>query len=514
MLFQYLKRAFLTRKSWVAVLSLTQIALTVALGIWLQQYAVYTYMAITAVSLIAVAILLDKDDVNPVYKLMWLLIILLLPPTGTIFYLYWGGRSRHGRKARQYSACSARANQALPDPLSSLALLPGDDVPFTRCGRYLAQYAYAPVWDNTSCRYYAWGQEFLPDYLEELQKAQQFIFLEYFILQEGKLWDQVLEILKQKAAQGVDVRVLYDGMGSLVKLPKDYDATLRSYGIQCGIFAPMRFSPNLSDYTLLNHRDHRKITVIDGNVAFSGGFNLADEYANFTHPHGVWKDTGFMLRGEAVYSYTAAFLATWDYVRHTVSPVERFRPTCRDMADCVIQPFVDSPLDQENVSENAYFNILQQAQRYVYVATPYLVVDNEMLTCLRLAAKSGVDVRILTPGIPDKKFDYLVTQSFYHTLLEAGVRIFEYTPGFMHAKMFVSDDKAAIVGSANMDYRSLYLHFENCCAFYGGQMVRTVRKDLEQCMAVSRECTLEEVYRTPLPKRILQIFFRIFAPLM
>lgn len=514
MLFQYLKRAFLTRKSWVAVLSLTQIALTVALGIWLQQYAVYTYMAITAVSLIAVAILLDKDDVNPVYKLMWLLIILLLPPTGTIFYLYWGGRSRHGRKARQYSACSARANQALPDPLSSLALLPGDDVPFTRCGRYLAQYAYAPVWDNTSCRYYAWGQEFLPDYLEELQKAQQFIFLEYFILQEGKLWDQVLEILKQKAAQGVDVRVLYDGMGSLVKLPKDYDATLRSYGIQCGVFAPMRFSPNLSDYTLLNHRDHRKITVIDGNVAFSGGFNLADEYANFTHPHGVWKDTGFMLRGEAVYSYTAAFLATWDYVRHTVSPVERFRPTCRDMADCVIQPFVDSPLDQENVSENAYFNILQQAQRYVYVATPYLVVDNEMLTCLRLAAKSGVDVRILTPGIPDKKFVYLVTQSFYHTLLEAGVRIFEYTPGFMHAKMFVSDDKAAIVGSANMDYRSLYLHFENCCAFYGGQMVRTVRKDLEQCMAVSRECTLEEVYRTPLPKRILQIFFRIFAPLM
>ena len=511
MLFQYLKRAFLTRKSWVAVLSLTQIALTVALGIWLQQYAVYTYMAITAVSLIAVAILLDKDDVNPVYKLMWLLIILLLPPTGTIFYLDWG---RHGRKARQYSACSARANQALPDPLSSLALLPGDDVPFTRCGRYLAQYAYAPVWDNTSCRYYAWGQEFLPDYLEELQKAQQFIFLEYFILQEGKLWDQVLEILKQKAAQGVDVRVLYDGMGSLVKLPKDYDATLRSYGIQCGIFAPMRFSPNLSDYTLLNHRDHRKITVIDGNVAFSGGFNLADEYANFTHPHGVWKDTGFMLRGEAVYSYTAAFLATWDYVRHTVSPVERFRPTCRDMADCVIQPFVDSPLDQENVSENAYFNILQQAQRYVYVATPYLVVDNEMLTCLRLAAKSGVDVRILTPGIPDKKFVYLVTQSFYHTLLEAGVRIFEYTPGFMHAKMFVSDDKAAIVGSANMDYRSLYLHFENCCAFYGGQMVRTVRKDLEQCMAVSRECTLEEVYRTPLPKRILQIFFRIFAPLM
>ena len=514
MLFQYLKRAFLTRKSWVAVLSLTQIALTVALGIWLQQYAVYTYMAITAVSLIAVAILLDKDDVNPVYKLMWLLIILLLPPTGTIFYLYWGGRSRHGRKARQYSACSARANQALPDPLSSLALLPGDDVPFTRCGRYLAQYAYAPVWDNTSCRYYAWGQEFLPDYLEELQKAQQFIFLEYFILQEGKLWDQVLEILKQKAAQGVDVRVLYDGMGSLVKLPKDYDATLRSYGIQCGIFAPMRFSPNLSDYTLLNHRDHRKITVIDGNVAFSGGFNLADEYANFTHPHGVWKDTGFMLRGEAVYSYTAAFLATWDYVRHTVSPVERFRPTCRDMADCVIQPFVDSPLDQENVSENAYFNILQQAQRYVYVATPYLVVDNEMLTCLRLAAKSGVDVRILTPGIPDKKFVYLVTQSFYHTLLEAGVRIFEYTPGFMHAKMFVSDDKAAIVGSANMDYSSLYLHFENCCAFYGGQMVRTVRKDLEQCMAVRRECTLEEVYRTPLPKRILQIFFRIFAPLM
>ena len=514
MLFQYLKRAFLTRKSWVAVLSLTQIALTVALGIWLQQYAVYTYMAITAVSLIAVAILLDKDDVNPVYKLMCLRIILLLPPPGTIFNVYWGGRSRHGRKARQYSACSARANQALPDPLSSLALLPGDDVPFTRCGRYLAQYAYAPVWDNTSCRYYAWGQEFLPDYLEELQKAQQFIFLEYFILQEGKLWDQVLEILKQKAAQGVDVRVLYDGMGSLVKLPKDYDATLRSYGIQCGIFAPMRFCPHLSDYPLLHHRAPRQITVIDGNIGYCGGLNLADEYINAYEKHGHWKDTAVMLRGQAVWNLTLMFLMMWQFTTTVEADFDRYRPTMNLPSDGFVQPFGDSPLDNLNVSETAYMQIINRAHDYVYITTPYLILDNEMVTSLINAAQSGIDVRIITPHVADKWYVHMVTRSYYAQLIRGGVKIYEYTPGFIHSKMFVSDDQVAIVGTANMDYRSFYLHFECGVSFYQSTMAAKVRDDILRTLKVCQPVELDELNRAPLHQRAFTKLLRLMAPLM
>ncbi|MEG0110561.1 MAG: phospholipase D-like domain-containing protein, partial [Oscillospiraceae bacterium] len=281
--------------------------------------------------------------------------------------------------------------------------------------------------------------------------------MEFFFIEDGIMWDKTLELLTSKAAQGVDVRIIYDSFGCIVTLPDRYEDKLRKLGIKCEIFNPLRFSVRPSDYSMLNHRDHRKITVIDGEVGFTGGVNFADEYINATNPYGKWKDTALMLKGPGVYSLTVTFLKMWDFITKSQTKYTQYIPTTSFEADGYVQPYCDSPIDNETVSEYTYLNVLQRAQDYVYIATPYLVIDNEMLTALCLAAKSGIDVRLITPGVPDKWYVYYVTQSYYPALIKAGVRIFEYQPGFIHAKMYVSDDKVAIVGSANMDYRSLYL---------------------------------------------------------
>ncbi|MEG0616032.1 MAG: phospholipase D-like domain-containing protein, partial [Oscillospiraceae bacterium] len=297
-------------------------------------------------------------------------------------------------------------------------------------------------------------------------------------------------------------------------LPDRYEEVLERSGIKCEIFNPLRFTFHISDYTMLNHRDHRKITVIDGEVGFTGGVNFADEYINRLVRFGKWKDTALMIKGPGVFSLSVTFLKMWDFISGNETKYREYMPITSYNADGYVQPYCDSPIDDETVSENAYLNIIQRAQRYVTIATPYLVIDHEMLTALCLAAKSGVEVSIITPGIPDKWYVFYVTQSYYPELLKAGVKIFEYKPGFIHAKMYASDDEVAVVGSANMDYRSLYLHFENCCAFYGGHMPRDVRDDLNETIAQSREVSLADVKKTPFYKRLMQIILRFIAPLM
>lgn len=509
-----LVQGLLTRTFFVAVLVLLQVGLIVGLVVWLGARSSWVYLALIIVSVLIVLAMLDRDDINPSYRLMWIAIIVFLPPTGTLFYLFWGQRSVNCAAARRYKASAARGAEALGQDPALLRALGVRQGKLVRCAVYLSRHAAAPLYADTLCEYYPLGEAFLPPLLKELGRARRFIFMEYFIIEGGYMWDAILELLKAKAAAGLDVRVLYDAFGSMFTLPEDYANTLRAAGIKCVAFSPVRLSRHVGDYVMLNHRDHRKITVIDGNVAFTGGLNLADEYINRKKRFGVWKDTGLMLRGSGVYSMTVGFLTMWDYLTGSESDFAACAPTLRYASDGFVQPYFDSPLDTERVAENVYLNVLQQAQRYVYIVTPYLIVDNEMLTALRLAARGGVDVRLITPGVPDKWYAYWVTQSYYKTLLEAGVRIFQYTPGFIHAKMYVSDDEVAVVGSANMDYRSLYLHFENCCAFYGGHMVRDVKADLLAAMEAGREVSLADVAHTPLPKQLVQSFLRIFSPLM
>ena len=377
---------------------------------------------------------------------------------------------------------------------------------------YISNSAHCPPYKNTTVEYLPMGEVKFERMVQELKKAKRYIFMEYFIIQEGTMWNTILDVLEEKAKEGVDVRVIYDDMGCILTLPTGYEKTLREKGIQCQIFNP--FIPILSSH--FNTRDHRKICVIDGNVGFTGGINLADEYINGYEKHGHWKDTAILLKGEAVFSLTTMFLSMWDYlIKKEGEDYAAYYPDSWDEnAQGIVQPFADNPLDDEAVGETVYLNLINKAKRYVYITTPYLILSNEMVTAMNTAAKSGVDVRIITPHVPDKWYVYYVTQSYYPRLLEAGVRIYEYTPGFVHAKMYVSDDREAIVGSANMDYRSLYLHFENCCAFYGGHMVRDVLEDVRATLAESHEVTMADVLRTPLYKWLAQVFLRFFSPLM
>ena len=325
------------------------------------------------------------------------------------------------------------------------------------------------------------------------------------------MWDTILSLLVDRVQHGVEVRVLFDDAGCLKTLPRSYEDYLRAQGIQAVRFN--KFIPTLNTY--MNHRDHRKICVVDGNIGFMGGINLADEYINHVVRFGHWKDTGLRLNGPGVSGMTMMFLQMWEYAtRKPEQDVGRYMATEARSGDGYVQPFYDSPMDENNVGEAAYMQIITRARRYVYITTPYLALDNEMITALTVAAQSGVDVRIITPGIPDKKLVFLVTRSYYQQLLRAGVRIYEYRPGFIHAKMIVSDDEVGIVGTMNMDFRSFFLHFECGTVLYGGSTVRDIREDIEQTMGMSREIDTAWVRRTPWIVSILASLLRLFAPLL
>jgi cardiolipin synthase len=350
-----------------------------------------------------------------------------------------------------------------------------------------------------------------------LEKAQHFIFLEYFIIHEGAFWDSILRILVQKAREGVDVRIIYDDMGSISTLPKDYPHMLREYGIQCYAFNPMK--PILS--LRLNNRDHRKIMVIDGHTSFTGGINLADEYINQMKMNGYWKDTGIMLKGDATWNFTNMFLQLWQHLSEAPVDYEAFHPPisqfpkeCQGKGNGFVQPYADNPLFSEEVAENVYLNMIHRATKYIYITTPYLIVDNEMITALTLAAQSGIDVRIVTPGIPDKKAVFMMTRSFYEPLTKAGVKIYEYTPGFLHAKMMVADDTYAVVGSINLDFRSLYLHFECACFLYNSPVIQDIKEDILEAISVSQERTYEDCRALNAPYRLWLSLVRLYAPLL
>ena len=392
--------------------------------------------------------------------------------------------------------------------------------PVKRCRRgynqseYIRRITGAPPSQNTSVEYLPLGELKFARMLEELEKAEHYIFLEYFIIQEGRMWDPILEVLERKAKAGLDVRVMYDDLGCMMTLPPHYKRVLEEKGIRCCVFNP--FVPVLS--SRLNNRDHRKICVIDGHTGFTGGINLADEYINAYPKHGHWKDTAVLLRGDAVWSLTLMFLSLWDYVRGTRDDYALYHPRRYQRepvaSDGVVQPYTDSPLDDEAVGETVYLNLINKADRYVYITTPYRIISSEMITALATAAKSGLDVRIITPHVADKWYVHAVTRAYYEVLIEAGVRIYEYTPGFIHAKTFTVDDEYGVVGTINLDFRSLYLHFECAAWLYRCSCIPKMREDFMQTLAVSQEVTLEECRGVGLVTRVVRSVLRVFAPLM
>lgn len=475
----------------------------------LANYGTWVYAILILASLSMSLFVIWRDD-NPAYKVGWILIICLLPILGGTMYLFFGNK-RPARLLKRKIEPAEKSHYGDLEQKSSLNQI--TNARLSKTMEYVSRECHYPAWDNTKATYYPSGESVFPDILEDLRKANKFIFIEFFIIGEGAMWREIAAILKQKAKDGVDVRIIYDDVGSIQVLPKRFITDLANAGIEVHAFNPLRPFASL----IYNNRDHRKIIVVDGNVGFSGGFNIADEYINQKERFGYWKDTAVRLEGDAVWNYTVMFLNMWNAFRPTDYNYDKYRPSKPDeqlrIQRGMVQPYSDTPLDDENLGENVYLEIINQAEKYVYIYTPYLVIDNEMKTALALAAKRGVDVRIVTPAIPDKRIIFRLTRSYYEPLLKAGVRIFEFTPGFIHAKSFISDDKVGVVGTINMDFRSLFLHFECGTLLAECSCLEDMKADYEQTFNLSREIHHSDCRRNFFGLLIDSIL-RVLSPLM
>lgn len=503
-----LKKVF-SRTVVTALLIVIQVAWLAALLLQLGNSLPAIQTVLRILSLVAILFVI-KSDMNPSYKIGWILLIAVLPILGGLMYVIFGNKRPTKNMREMLRAQLEKSAEYLGTQESITGELDGGAAGLFK---YLEGSAGYPTAKNTTVRYYRVGEEMYADLLPELEKAEKFIFLEYFIIRPGEMWDGVLEILKRKAAAGVDVRIIYDDMGCIDILPANYNATLEGWGIRTMAFN--RFVPAVS--LVMNNRDHRKITVIDGKVGFTGGINISDEYINVKERFGHWKDTGLMLKGPGVFNLTLMFLEMWNAFNKDGDRYAEFIPDsfegCGSADDGYVLSFSDSPLDNESVGESVYTDMLYQAKDYIYITTPYLAIDSELQTALCMAAKRGVDVRMITPGIPDKKLVYRLTRSYYPTLLRAGVKIYEYTPGFIHAKSFVCDDKLCVVGTINMDYRSLYLHFECGTLMYNNPEIKQVRKDDLETMEKCRKVELSDM-KTNFLGELFDIFLHSVAPLL
>lgn len=457
-------------------------------------------------------VLIISNNSNPSYKIAWIVLLLAFPVAGVLIYLLFGGNRISRKESVQLAQIEQVVAASLPQNDAVIKRLAREEAPGYNHARYLHSSSGYPIYDNSFARYFPDGDACWQSMLEDLKTAKQYIFLEFFILDEGVMWNSILDILKEKAAQGVDVRVLYDDFGCITRLPMRYAKTLESFGIRARAFNP--YVPLMK--VRMNNRDHRKLMIIDGEVGYTGGINLADEYINRTHPYGVWKDCGIRISGEAVWSMTVMFLSMWDPSERLAQDVAFFRPKYAPQPNAVgyIQPFADSPLDGEDIGAAILQSLIQSARQRVWLMTPYLILDDKMTSALCVAAKTGVDVRIITPGTPDKWYVHAVTRANYEVLTEAGVRIFEYQPGFVHAKVCLSDDCYAVVGTVNLDFRSLYLHFEDAVYLAGCDAVRAVADDFEAVLPQCREMTFGRCKHVYLYQRLLRSILRVFSPLL
>lgn len=465
------------------------------------------------ISLVVALHVATYDDMQSGYKLIWVFLILIFPIFGGLFYLFFHMQTTRVLISRKLAKIENKTRKFFLIPASSYKEALTEYPQYSTQIRYLQSFAGFPVYKNTKTKYLSPGEEKFVELVRQLKKAEKYIFLEYFIITQGIMWDTILDILKDKAKQGVDVRVIYDDMGCFLGLPKNYPSILEKQGIKCKVFN--KFTPVLT--TVQNNRDHRKIAVIDGKVAFTGGINLADEYINQKERFGHWKDSSVMLEGEAAWSFTVMFLQMWELCTNKAEDYMKLYPwddeKCSCESDGIVIPYTDSPLDKENVGEHVYLQIINNAKNYIYINTPYLIIDDSLMEALTLASKSGVDVRIITPHHWDKRIVHFATRSYYLPLIKAGVRIYEYSSGFNHSKTFVSDDTTATVGTTNLDYRSLYLHFECGALMFDSSAVNEVKEDFLNTLEICEEMT-EEKCKVGVFKGFLQQIVRLFAPLL
>lgn len=493
----------------VGLALLGQLGLLYYLVDTLRTHSLYIYFLLEVAGAMTILFVVARHR-NSDYTIVWLIIMMAMPVFGYLLFLLWGTtglthkRSHQVRNSVQYSTHFSQQDPAVY--MDFVSEYPDQQ----RLGTYLIKEGF-PIYNQTRASYYALGEDQFEQLIMDLEQASRFVFIEYFIIAEGRIWDRIHDILRDKVQQGVEVRILMDEFGSITKVSNSFVKELRSEGMQVMMFNPLH--TNIFRM-FINYRNHQKITVIDGNIGYTGGTNIADEYVNLDKKLGHWKDTAIRLEGQAVWGLTVTFLQMWDSEYATRSDYPRYRPTVQLPCPGYYQPFADGPVNNpKNPAQEVFLQIIGEAHQYVWITTPYLVIDNAMHDMLCMAAKGGIDVRIVTPGIWDHWYVHMVTRSNYGSLMEAGVRIYEYTPGFMHAKIILSDDNSAVMGSINMDYRSFFLHFENGVWICGSPVLNDIKEDLLDIFAVSEEINLAEWKNRPKRTKFGQNVLRIFAPL-
>ena len=489
----------------VALGLILQISLSLSMYLFFIDRVVIIHLFFEILGLL-LTLNLIRNSKDYSYTLPIILSLIVFPILGTLLYIILNRNKKHSKTLKKLQQSEKDNKKYLVQDKKIR-----EEFKENSKIRYLSDFSGYPATKNNDVTYYPLGEIAFKDMLEELKKAEKFIFFEYFIVAHGKMWDSILEILKEKVKQGVDVRVMYDDMGCISTLSKSYPKELEAKGIKCIVFNKL----NPIAGVIMNNRDHRKILVIDGKVAFSGGINIADEYINVDIKYGHWKDNAIRISGDAVWNYSVMFLTMWNAFRKEDEDFYRFKHdfTNKPETNGYVIPYGETPLDEEITGEDVYLNIINQSNHYVYIFTPYLIIDTDMINALNLAVKRGVDVRIVIPGIPDKKIVYTLSESYVETLVKGGVKIYKYTPGFIHSKVFISDDKVATVGTINMDYRSLYLHFECGCYFEEVDVIKDIKKDVMETIEKSSEVSKKEAYPHFI-KSIFQALLRLVAPLM
>lgn len=476
---------------------------------WLAPYAPLIVSLLSVAAVFMVLFIVIKRD-ESTYKLLWLLIILTMPLVGALLYLFFGNKRTAKPLKKRLQGVESSGD---PHPL------PVGETPFAgekrmeQTIRWLERKTGYPLCKARPVRYYPLGDDMFPDMLRDMKSAKRSIYIEYFIIEPGQMWDAMMEVLEDKLRQGVDVRVMYDDLGSISSFNFSNARELTQKGIPC-----VPFNPLLALKGTANYRDHRKMLIVDNEIAYSGGINLSDRYINLEHPYGHWKDTGFRLTGEGVHSFTHMFLTFWNAFALKKGEGGTPMPTLQDSAeapretDGYVLSYYDSPLEHDATSNQLFIDLLSQSTDYAWFFTPYLMLGDDLMAAMLAAARRGVDVRIIMPGIPDKKLIFRMSRSFYQVLLNGGVKIYEYTPGFVHAKSFVSDDKVATIGTVNLDYRSLFLHFENNSLFYRSSIVEKIKEDF---LATQALCSEVQPYDKKRYSRRWAVdgLLRIFAPL-
>ncbi len=446
---------------------------------------------------------------NQSYKIMWIIFILIVPVFGILAYLLFGGRRVFPHIKKKFKKCNEKYFSSLFPNENSNALNYNDMLHF-RQAAFLTNVGKFPIMNNTKSKFLKSGEEFFDEILKTLSKAEKYIYIEFFILGEGYMWDKIFEILKEKALNNVEIKIIFDDFGSIKRQGKNFVSSIKNLGIEISAFNPIRPSIDI----FMNNRNHRKIIIVDGKTAFTGGINIGDEYINKVNRFGHWLDSAIMLEGTAVNTFLAMFCSMWEFTTgKSINITEKFA-THKKIKDGFYIPYCDDPLDEINTGQGIYMEMINTAQKYIYIETPYLILDNTIAASLCLAAKSGIDVRIITPNKPDKWYVHPVTQYYYSELLEAGVKIYEYLPGFIHSKVFVSDDSVATVGTVNMDYRSFNFHFECGVWCSGCHDIRVIKESFLETQKSSLEIKQSVWKKRPILLKLKQTILHLFAPLM